>query len=83
MRTAPLLLIGLVFSVSSHADNLLSIYQRALLSSPELMSSQYALDIARAQEDQTFGRLLPQVAVRGNYSLNNLKYQTRSGQERR
>ncbi|MFI3189694.1 hypothetical protein BCS42_01080 [Crenothrix sp. D3] len=80
MRTAPLLLISLVFSVSSHADNLLSIYQRALLSSPELMSSQYALDIARAQEDQSFGRLLPQVAVRGNYSLNNLKYQTRSGQ---
>lgn len=72
------LFIGLAFSITSHADNLLSLYQRALLASPELSGSQYALDIARAQEDQSFGKLLPQVAVRGNYSFNNLKYQTRN-----
>jgi outer membrane protein len=65
--------MGLTFSVASHADNLLSLYQRALLASPELSGSQYALDIARAQEDQAFGKLLPQAALRGNYSGNRLK----------
>jgi outer membrane protein len=78
MRSVLLLLIGLTFSLSSHADNLLSLYQRALLASPELSGSQYALDITRAQEDQAFGKLLPQAALRGNYSVNQLKYETRN-----
>lgn len=79
MRSTLLVLIGLTFSLASHADNLLSLYQRALLASPELSGSQYALDIVRAQEDQAFGKLLPQAALRGNYSGNQLKYETRSG----
>jgi outer membrane protein len=78
MRSVFMLLIGLAFSLSSHADNLLSLYQRALLASPELSGSQYALDITRAQEDQSFGKLLPQAALRGNYSVNQLKYETRN-----
>jgi outer membrane protein len=73
------LFISLTFSMTSHADNLLSLYQRALLSSPELSGSRYALDIARAQEDQAFGKLLPQIALTGNLSENNIKYETRSG----
>jgi outer membrane protein len=68
--------MGLTFSIASHADNLLSLYQRALLASPELSGSQYALDIARAQEDQSFGKLLPQAAIKGNYSGNQLKRET-------
>jgi len=64
MRTLLLLLVGLTFSAASTADNLLSLYQRALLASPELSGSQYALDIARAQEDQSFGKLLPQASLR-------------------
>lgn len=79
MRSILLLLAGLTFSLSSYADNLLSLYQRALLASPELSGSQYALDIVRAQEDQAFGKLLPQAALTGNISDNNLKYETRSG----
>jgi outer membrane protein len=75
MRRLILALISLSFSVSSYADNLLSIYQRALLASPELQGSQFALDISRAQEDQSFGKLLPQAALTGNYSGNDLKYQ--------
>lgn len=81
MRSVFLLLIGLSFSAPSYADNLLSLYQRALLASPELSGSQYALDIARAQEDQSFGKLLPQAVLKGNYSGNNLKYETRSGDQ--
>lgn len=79
MRIVFLVLICLTFSLTSHADNLLSIYQRALLASPELKGSQYALDIIRAQEDQAFGKLLPQAAIRGNYSANQLKYEGREG----
>ncbi|MDD1610092.1 MAG: TolC family outer membrane protein, partial [Methylococcaceae bacterium] len=78
MRTLLLLLVGLTFSAASTADNLLSLYQRALLASPELSGSQYALDIARAQEDQSFGKLLPQASLRGNYSVNQLKYESRN-----
>lgn len=75
-----LLLIALsLFSLSAQADNLLSLYQRAVLASPELKGSQYAVDIAKAQEDQALGRLLPQAALTGNYSGNALKYETRSG----
>lgn len=81
MRSVFLLLIGLSFSATSYADNLLSLYQRALLASPELSGSQYALDIARAQEDQSFGKLLPQAVLKANYSGNNLKYETRSGDQ--
>ncbi|CAG0986900.1 partial Outer membrane protein TolC, partial [Anaerolineae bacterium] len=74
------LLIALcLFSLSAQADNLLSLYQRALLASPELKGSQYAVDIAKAQEDQSLGRLLPQAALTGNYSGNALKYETRNG----
>ncbi len=79
MRFVLLLLIGLTFSVSSYADNLLSLYQRALLASPELSGSQYSLDITRAQEDQSFGKLLPQAALTGNYSANHIKYQSQNG----
>ncbi|MDO9103991.1 MAG: TolC family outer membrane protein [Methylovulum sp.] len=52
------------------ADDLMSLYQRAVLASPELNGSEYALEIAKAREDQSFGKLLPQISVIGNYSLN-------------
>lgn len=57
-------------SVPVYADDLLSIYKRAVLASPELSGSEFALEIARAQEDQAFGQLLPKISVTGNYSLN-------------
>ncbi len=79
MRSVLLVLISLTFSLASHADDLLSLYQRALLASPELKGSQYALDITRAQEDQAFGKLLPQAAIRANYSANQLKRETFKG----
>jgi outer membrane protein len=81
MRRLILALISLTFSVSSYADNLLSIYQRALLASPELQGSQFALDITRAQEDQSFGKLLPQATLTGNYSGNDLKYQGKTANQ--
>jgi outer membrane protein len=81
MRRLFLVFISLTFSLSSSADDLLSLYQRALLASPELKGSQFALDITRAQEEQAFGKLLPQAALTGNYSLNNLKFQGKSADQ--
>jgi outer membrane protein len=57
------------------ADDLLSLYQRAVLASPELNSSEYSLEVIKAQEDQAFGKLLPEVSVVGNYSLNHFHRQ--------
>jgi outer membrane protein len=60
----------LVFSVPVCADDLLGLYKRAVLASPELSGSEYAVDVARAQEDQAFGQLLPKINITGNYSMN-------------
>jgi outer membrane protein len=64
--------VGLSFSVSATADDLMSLYARAVLSSPELQGSEFALDIAKAQEDQAFSKLLPRADLSGNYSMNRL-----------
>jgi outer membrane protein len=59
-----------VCSLPVCADDLLSIYKRAVLASPELNGSEFALDVARAEEDQAVGQLLPKVSINGNYSMN-------------
>lgn len=70
--------LGLSFSLSASAEDLLSLYARAVVSSPELQGSQFALDIAKAQEDQAFGKLLPHAQLSGNYSQNRLHNYRRS-----
>uniref|UniRef100_UPI0015C5A010 TolC family protein n=1 Tax=Crenothrix polyspora TaxID=360316 RepID=UPI0015C5A010 len=77
----PFIYLGmLLVSLPVCADDLLSLYKRAVLASPELNGSEFALDIARAQEDQAFGQLLPNVNITGNYSLN--RFHVESGQGR-
>lgn len=76
-----LFLIALSHSALSMADDLLSLYQRAVVSAPALNGSEYALAIARAEEDQALGRLLPKAEISGNYSLNRLTYQNRPASE--
>ncbi len=63
------------------AEDLLSLYERAIVASPELSSSEYTLDVLKAQEDQAFGKLLPEVSVVGSYSLNQF-HQQRFGFQR-
>ncbi len=71
-----LLCLGLVLTVpASSADDLLSIYARAVESSPELLGSEYTVELAKAMEDRSFGELLPQVNVVGNYSFNRFHNQ--------
>ncbi|GAB6141270.1 alkaline protease secretion protein AprF [Methylosoma difficile] len=71
MRRLCLLIVGMGLTLSAHAgEDLLSLYERAVLSSPELLSSQYTVDVLRAQEDRSYAALLPQVSISGNYSYN-------------
>jgi len=75
MRLSLLLLsLGLSLSAAA-ADDLLSLYERAVQASPELLASEYTVAIARAQEDRSFGELLPKISVVGNYSLNRFHSQ--------
>jgi outer membrane protein len=78
MRLLFFFCLSLSFSLSATADDLVTLYARAVLSSPELQGSQFALDIAQAQEDQAFGKLLPRVDLTGNYSQNRLHYHRQS-----
>ena len=72
----PLIFLTLCTTLSlpmlANGDDLLSLYEQAVLSSPELLGSEYAVELARAQEDRSFGELLPQISLVGNYSLNHL-----------
>jgi len=81
MRYQMILPLLAALSLPVAADDLLSLYQRAVLASPELNSSEYSLDVVKAQEDQAFGKLLPEVSVVGNYSLN--QYHQQAGGLRR
>lgn len=76
MLTKLLLAVSLGLAINAHAktDDLMSLYERALEASPELQGSEYALEIAKAREDQSFGRLRPQINAVGNYSLNRIEY---------
>ncbi|MBT9098678.1 TolC family outer membrane protein [Methylovulum psychrotolerans] len=75
MRYPVMLPLLAALSLPAAAEDLLSLYERAVLASPELGSSEYSLDIIKAQEDQSFGKLLPEVSVVGNYSLNEYHQQ--------
>ena len=76
MLTKLLLAVSLGLAINAHAksDDLVSLYERALEASPELQGSEYALEIAKAREDQSFGRLRPQINAVGNYSFNRIEY---------
>lgn len=76
-HTCLLLFCTATLSLSAQAaDDLLSLYERAVIASPALNGSEYALEVAKAQEDQAFGKLLPQVSAMGNYSFNDFHRQS-------
>lgn len=57
------------------AESLLELYQRTLETNPTLKSQEYSVDLAKAQEDQVFSKLLPQIFAVGSYSYNDLQQQ--------
>lgn len=68
-KPAPWVLLGL-FALPAQAINLIELYDQALATNPTLKSSEYLVDQAKAQKDQSLSRLLPQVSATGNLSWN-------------
>ncbi len=63
--------IGLFFSIlSSHADDLLSVYQSALAGDPRLKLAELKVGIGRSVQQQAVGRMLPQLQGQGSFSEN-------------
>ncbi len=66
------LLITSLAGSSCRADDLLSVYQLALQSAPELRAAGFKLEVGEAQKGQAFGQLLPQISGVANWSENSL-----------
>ncbi|WP_374941321.1 outer membrane channel protein TolC [Scandinavium lactucae] len=68
------ILIGLSltgFSVVSHAENLLQVYQQARLSNPDLRKSAADRDAAFEKINEARSPLLPQLGLGADYTYNN------------
>ena len=73
-----LLLTGFLgYAAVGHAETLLELYHLGLQTNPALKGREYAVERANAQQDQALGKLLPKVAIVGNYSRND--FRNRSG----
>ena len=66
---AMLTLSGLI-----HAESLMSLWAKAQESNPTLKQTEYAVEQAKAQQDQVMSKLLPSVALTGQYSYNQRGY---------
>jgi len=73
MKKRPYIQALLLLWVSQNvaADNLISLYNKALLADPTLKAAQYKVAVGQAQQAQTGGALLPQISANVNMSLNN------------
>ncbi len=72
-RSVILLLSTLILAAFRpvHAEGLLQLWAEVVENNPTLKSSEYAVEQARAQQDQALAKLLPSVNLSGYYSLNN------------
>lgn len=72
------LLILYIYSVSTlvQADDLLSIYDQALNSDPNLKAAQLQTELSEAKQAQAGGALLPQASANANISYNNQHTET-------
>lgn len=55
----------------AQAEDLLTIYQQALYSDPNLKSAEFQVELSEAQQAQAGGALLPQISAGVNVSYNN------------
>ncbi|MCG8611393.1 MAG: TolC family outer membrane protein [Pseudomonadales bacterium] len=61
------------FSSLGIADNLQQLTQEALQQDPRVKSSEFELEIRKAQDDQAFGQVLPQVRASSTLTQNQRK----------
>lgn len=67
-----------VLVTSAKADDLLTVFRKAVDADPKLRSAQLKVDIGSAQKGQSLGQMLPQVMGTANWSTNdqNIQYQS-------
>ncbi len=72
MRIAKALLfiLMLIFNYRVVAENLIGIYQQALLADPQLRIAKLKVGVGHAQKGQALGKLLPQISGTANWSTN-------------
>ena len=61
----------LSFTPALMAEDLMTIYQQALQSDPQLKTAELTVDVGNAQKGQALGQLLPQISGIANWSTNN------------
>ena len=67
--------ISLLATLSTaNAEDLITVYQLALQSAPNLQAAGYKLEMGAAQKGQSLGLMLPQVMGSANWSENNSNY---------
>ena len=71
-----------VFASNVWADDLLTVFRKAVDADPKLRSAQLKADIGSAQKGQALGQMMPQVMGTANWSTNNqnVQYTTRDVQ---
>lgn len=60
-----------ILSAPAQAEGLLQLWELALENNPSLKGSEYAVERAKAQQDQARSKLLPSASITGNYSLSD------------
>lgn len=78
MRTTYIFLTLLLAGATPQAaaTNLIELYAQALASHPIIKGGEFAIDQAKAQEDQALSKLLPQVSAVGNLNWNEMTQST-------
>jgi len=67
------LILLLTVNPPATAENLLEVYQEALLSAPQLKAAGFKLEVGAAEKGQALGQMLPQVNGTANWSENTLQ----------
>lgn len=83
MRKCGIALISILASQGAAAEDLLTIYQQALQSDPQLKIAETKVEVGTAQKGQAFGLMLPQVNASANWSKNESKTQQSAPQSKR
>ncbi|MGR8999870.1 MAG: TolC family protein, partial [Gammaproteobacteria bacterium] len=73
MKKLKLFVVCLVLAQvgTSHAEDLLTIYQQALEADPTVKTAEIKVEIGSAQKGQALGQMLPQINATGTWSANN------------
>lgn len=75
-------LIIFAWTQTAIAEDLLTVYQQALQSDPQLNSAEAKVEIGSAQKGQALGQMLPQITASGNWSKNTTTTAANRGSKR-